>query len=673
LILIHWEDPVRSLADAPRAILLPAALVLALAGTTALGVRSLGPGPLRLEIGAFDRPWLRGDWRRAERTEVGAEAAAGGPSTFYYRAPPPRGEVVLPLRTGPGPLRITVRATSRLRAGLAVFHGPERLGEAVLGPGRWDGAPGPWERLVFQASVRPGPVELGLVVRPLPLVRREQVADPEVLLDSLELESGGGITLLPRGCLLAALVPLLCGLGAAWSRAGRAWAVLASGLGALATILVVRAAPVQGIFALERLGPVALVGGLVALVLVRLPGLPPVAFQDRARLAWLVAAGVLFHGSVVFFPNHNPPDIDIHVRRTLDLATVPLEYGALLRYGSQLPTASQDLGAATAALGESTLIPYSPLPYVFYYALHRCGLDLYWALTVFGAAAAMLVAPLLWLAAAHVWDREAAWRAALLYTLDLAVWHHLGRSHAPAVFGAALGTAALLHLLVHAERLDHPRRVALAAGVLAVAALGYSSLVVLLGLFGVALLTTLVLDARGLLPPARRGLAMALFGGGLLAGVLYYFHYVPGLLGGAAAVEGEPDLFPGRTFFIFHNESRQSLRLWVLGFWIPLAAGLLAAPVALRRARPAARPVLLCWLLAWAMLMVLKEPGLYPKLLRWAKEDQFVSPLLCLMVAGALGAVPAGWWRRLATAAVLAVALWLQLRDFSHHAVSLRL
>jgi hypothetical protein len=647
--------------------------VLLLAGATAVAVHDLGTGPRRVEVGSFDRPWLAGAWARADRTEVEAEAAGGGPRTFYYRAPPPHAEVSLPFRTGAGTLRVGVRTTTRLRAGLSVFRGAERLGEAILGPGRWEGAPGPWETVVFEGVGRPGSLDLGLTVRPLPLVRRDQVAAPEVLVDFLEVQSDGGLTLRPLACLLAALVPLIAALGAAWAGAGRAGALLASVVSATATVLLVRAFPLETIAALERLGPVALGAGVAAYVLLRLPGLPPVEARDRARLAVLVVAGVLFHGSLVFFPNHNPPDIDIHVRRTLDLGSVPLEYGALLRYGSQLPTESQDLGAATAALGQATLIPYSPLPYLFYYALHRCGLDLYWALTVLGAALAMLVAPLCWLAAAHVWDRGTAWRAALLYALDLAVWHHLGRSHAPAVFGGALGTAALLHLLLQGERLDHPRRIALAAAVLAAAALGYSSLAVLLGLFGLALLVGLAVDARGLTPAARRGTALALVGGGILAGVVYYFHYVPGLLRGAGGVAAEPDLFPGKTFFIFHNESRQSLRLWVLGFWIPLAAGLLAAPVALKRARPSARPVLICWIAAWAAIMVLKEPGLFPRLLRWAKEDQFVSPLLCLTVAAAVGAVRSPLARRLLAAGVLGGALWLQLRDFAYHAVSLRL
>jgi hypothetical protein len=218
-----------------------------------------------------------------------------------------------------------------------------------------------------------------------------------------------------------------------------------------------------------------------------------------------------------------------------------------------------------------------------------------------------------------------------------------------------------------------PRVAAAAAALLASAALGYSSLVVLLGLFGVVLLLLFATDARALPRADRSGLAVALVAAGLAAGVAFYFHYIPGLLHGAAGVEAEPDLFPGRTFFIFHNESRQSLRLWALGLWIPLAAGLAAAPFALRAAPPWSRPVLVAWLAAWALVMVLKEPFLLPRLLRWAKEDLFLGPLLGLLVAGGLSAIPHRTWRRVAAALVVGVAAWLQVRDFGHHASTLRL
>lgn len=615
---------------------------------------------------------MLGRWPRYRRADVDEAAAGDGPRSFYFRPVPTQATIRLPV-VADGSVRVRLRATAQIRSGLSVFLGPQRLGEAIVGPWRFVRFPGPWTRFELEGVAPRGgpPLELGLSVRPLPLVRRsaEDLAEAEVLLDSVEVEAPGGLRLAPSACLVVASVPVAAALFL--SLIGlRPWlVVLGTGAASVLTLLLVRAAPLPTLLALPRLGLFALATAAATNLILRRLVTP----RERAALTALVAGGVLVHGSVVFFPNHSPPDLDVHVRRTLDFAAVPLEYGALMRYGSHLPTASQDINTATAAFGVQALIPYSPLPYLAYYTLHLAGLDLAWAITALNASVAMMVASLLWIAAARIWDQRTAWLATALYALDLPVWHHLGRGHAPAVFGGALGTAALLHLATRGEDLVRARAVAVAAAVLALGALGYASLAVLLGLFGLALIALLLADARGLPLPARRGLVLAFAAGGLLAGAIYYFHYVPGLLRGGAGVEAEPDLSPGRTFFIFHNESRQSLRIWVLGFWLPLLGGFLAAPFAIRRARASARPVLLAWLLAWALFMVLKEPALFPRILRYGKELQFVSPLVALFLAGGVGSLPRSWMRWCAAAAVLATAGWLEARDFAYHAVSLRL
>jgi len=649
------------------------AAIAAMSVLAATGTWLFRPHALRLEVGAFDHPFATGAWGRAGRMDIDSAAAGDDHASFYYRPADDTVHVALPFTSRPGRLRVSLRATARIRATVDVFEGSARIGALLVPAGRWEPLPGPWAVYTAEAdTLAPSDLDLSLVVRAAPLVRRAQAEldDPELLVDRVDIETTGGF--IPSVWLVLALAAatLAAGVFALAAGARPTAAILAAAAAAIVGNLALRLGPLATAMAVPRLVPAALLAGAAAALVLRAARVDP---RDRALLAGLVAAGVLGHGALAFLPDHNPPDLDIHVRRTLDLGGVPLEYGALLRYGSQLPTASQDLGAATAALGERTLIPYSPLPYFFYYAMHRAGLDLYWAMTVANTVAAMCVAPLLWLAARRVWDAGAAWTATLLYVLDLSVWHHLGRSHAPAVFGAALGAAALLHLAAHADGLGDARARLIAAAALALAVLGYSSLVVLFGLFGLVLLALLALDARGIPPPSRRGLCVALVAGGLLAGAVFYFHYVPGLWQGASGVEAEPDLFPGKTFLVFHNESRQSLRLWVLGFWMPLGAGLLAAPIALRRALPAARPVLIAWLAAWALLMVLKEPWLFPKLLRWAKEDLFVSPLLPLMIGGTVAAIPRRGLRVAAAALVIAGAAWLEARDFMHHASTLRL
>jgi hypothetical protein len=636
----------------------------------ALAARPVGRA-LVLEIGAFERPVI-GSWPRYRRADVDAVAAPDGPPSFYYRPMPPEAAIRLPV-TAFGPVAVRLRALSRIRSGVTVFLGRERLGEAVIGPWQFTTFPGPWLRfeLTGDAPGHGAPLEIGLAARPLPLVRRaaDDLATAEVLLDSIEVEAANGLRLTPSACLTVGLVPIAVAIGLALLRL-RPWMILSSaGAAALLAVVLVRAGPIPALLAIPRLGLFAVAAAAIASVILR----PLVTARERSAWTALVAAGVLFHGSVVFFPDHQPPDLDVHVRRTIDFAGVPWEYGALLRYGSHMPTASQDINTATDAFGEQALVPYSPLPYFAYYVLHAAGLDLAWAITALNAAVAMVVAALLWVAAARIWDRPTAWLAAVLFALDLPVWHHLGRGHAPAVFGGALGTAALLHLAAQADDVVRARAVAISAGILAMGALGYASLAVLLGLFGCALIVLLLAGVGGWSWPARRGIVLALAAGGALAGALYYFHYVPGLLRGGGAMEQAPDLSPGRTFFVFHNESRQSLRIWVLGFWMPMLAAAAAAPFALRRARRPTRPVLIAWLLAWALFMVLKEPAFFPRILRYGKELQFVSPLAALFIAAAVMAIPRARMRWAVAAIVVATAAWLQARDFAHHAVSLRL
>jgi hypothetical protein len=634
------------------------------AGAAFLLSQPLGQGPLRFEVGGFEDSWLGGDWGRSDRLDLDPQATTDGVTTFYYRPSGANATLRLPLNA-PGGLRLTLRGRAAVRSGVAVIAGNQRAGEVLVGAGQWS------RYSLELPPVASGPLELKLALRPLPLVKGAHAEDPHILVDYLELESETGLRFDRAAAALVALQPLLgfgfcIAIGTSAASAG-----IAAVLTAVLAVGLVRLFPFATILALPRLVPLALVTGWLGARLIA--RFARVSRGEAAALGALVAAGVLSHGSLVFFPNHYPPDIDIHVRRTLDLGGVPLDYQALLRYGSQLPTASQDQGQATAALGAQVLIPYSPLPYVFYYAAHRLGLDLYWAMTALNAALLMLVAPAMFLAARRQFGAEAGWLAALLYSLDLSVWHHLGRSHAPAAFGGALATAALLLFVGRIEDLDDRGRAVRVGLALAVGALGYSSSVVQLGLFGVALLLLLAADARALTPAVRRGAALALLAGGLGSGLLFYFHYVPGLVMGVGGVEAAPDAFPGKAFFIFHNESRQSLRLWALGLAWPLGVGLAAAPFALARARPGARPVLIAWLAAWALVMVLKEPAFFPKLLRWGKEDQFLAPLLCLLTAGACTA-PRRRERRVGLGALaLLGALLLELRDFRYHADSLSL
>lgn len=356
------------------------ASALAVIAVTFAWARALDFPSVRAEAGGYDRAALAGEWPRAVRADVDHAAAGGDARSFYYRAAPWTSAIRLPL-TSEGPLRVDVRAATRIRSGITVSRGGVSGTEVIVPHGRWERFPAPWGR--YSMSVEGGgggeELDLRLAVRSQPLVGRtvEELARPELLIDFIDVSMPTGLRLGGSASAIAAAAPAMAVLFLLLVGAPPGAAVFGSATVGAVVALALRAAPVATITAIPRLLPAALLAGAAAALLSRGPALA----RDRPWLAALTAASVAAHGSVVFFPDHNPPDIDIHVRRTLDLAAVPPDYEAWLRYGSQLPTASQDIGSATAAFGERTLIPYSPLPYVLYYALHAAGLDLYWAMT----------------------------------------------------------------------------------------------------------------------------------------------------------------------------------------------------------------------------------------------------------------------------------------------------
>ena len=650
-------------SDSAARFLAPVGVAVALV-VTALAARAPAAQPLRLEVGALHAAFLRGPWSRPGRAELDPATVADGRTGFPFRRLEGPGGFVLPVSAPTDPIRLTLRCSAPVRSAVGVFVGGEKVGELLVRPGVWD-------RYAVDVPLRLARgdgLEVSLAARPLAMVKRDTERGA-VLVDSVEASAALGVGLSSRSAILVASVPLGLFIVALAVGATPGAAMVVSAIGAAVAVALARTVcPLPFLLSIPRLiWPALMTGLLVGAILRRCHDVSP---ADRTGLAALVTATILFHGSLVFLPRFNPNDLEIQVHRTLDLALVPWDYDALLRYGSHLPTPTQPYGGADYALGREVLVPYTPLPYVVFYGLHLAGLDLYWAMAMLTVVMAAAVAPWLWVVAHRTWGRRAAWTSVLLYVLDLAVWHHVARVRAPAAFGGAVGTAALFFLVLRSADMES-RRVVLRGGlVVAAALLAYSSLPVLLGLFAAVLVVLLGVDARGLMPAARRGLAACLALGGLVAGALFYFHYLPGLLRGAGAIEAAPDPVRVYTFFVFHNEGRPSLRLWYEGYWILLLAGLLAAPSALRRAAPRARPVLLAWLAAWGLVMLLKEPFLLPKLLRWAKEDQFLSPLLCLLVGAGIAALPRPRLRWSASAVAVAGAAVLQGRDFILHATN---
>lgn len=578
---------------------------------------------------------------------------------FYFRRiEMARSQVSIPLRSR-GPFSVSARMDSTVRTRIDLRIGATSFGVSFV-------KSGPWRQTPMANNLRLDRLEFALDFQDAPLVRRSDPENFRRYVDEFTLTSdeGFGLPWASRvsGGLLILFLTLL-----ARSAFSPTAAVLVAVLGPGVLLPLSFYEPVGLSLALPRLVCFVVLSAALIAVIGRVLDL---ARALIATLALLGSAMVLVYGFLSFLPNHSPADLDIHIWRTLDLADVPISQDAWLRYGSQYPTRSQIRGAATDALGEGPLIPYSPLPYVLFYAAHAAGLDLHWSMNAIEATSLALLLPLIFAFGRAASSEGGGLLAAALIALDLATVHHLGRAHSPAVVGGALGLAGLLGFGLALGRIREPGQWKVPGLLLGLGALGYSSTPLFYALFGLAIaaITFVQRDTRTLLKPVLLTLGL----GGMISLLLYYGHYVAGIIlgGGSSALMSDP--FPGRTFFIFHNESRQSLRLWRLGLFVPYLAALPASYIVATRCSALVRAFLAAWLSAWAGIMLLKEPWAFPRLLRWAKEDFYVAPALALIVAIAIARIESRPLRFGLIALSLAAATFLRARDYGFHADTLR-
>jgi hypothetical protein len=633
---------------------LAASLATIAAVCVALATGDAGRHAVLLEVGGCLGSFLGGTWGPPDDVSIRAGDTTDGRTQFIYRPTIANAKLRLPYCAPNRPVRLSMRSYTRVHTFVDVYVGRTRQATWSVSPMRWDRQN---TNIVLPRGCITG-VDLALGVRQDPLVRSSNVEHPELLVDFFEVSSPGTFPLAPAWRALVFVAPLVV-FALVWAIGLGPWFGLGTSLVVdVIVALLLRSAPLALLSALPRLGAAVLAAGLLAFLMARRRW--PRA--TVAWLAWMVATSAAVHGAWAFFPGHVPPDIHIHKARTIDLGRVPLTYQGILTYGSQFPTPSQDRGEATDALGTHMRIPYSPLPYVLYYGFYRAGLDLTWAMTVVNSVLVSLLIVGMFETAALLWNVWAGWLAAILFSIDLAAWHHVGRSHAPAVIGFVLTLGALLHLIRKAMTEDDRSTKTIAW--VALAFLGYSAALPLFGLFAALWTGALFWDTRVLDERRRRRIIWALVAGAFLAIALYYGHYVPDLLRGTLATAHDVDRFPGRTFLIFHNESRQSMRLWNEGLWIPVLLGLMAALPAICTTSPRVRSLLIAWLGAWIVFMGLKELPILAKLLRWAKEDQFLSPLLCLFLAGAIGTITRSRWRWVLAGTLVLLLAWLHARDY---------
>jgi hypothetical protein len=495
-------------------------------------------------------------------------------------------------------------------------------------------------RTLDATAARPTVVEVGL------RVTGEGNGRHGLWLDVLDLELGAGArfaltgraSLRPSALVLGAILALALG-GFAPGTAALLAAPLAAVLGAglvLDPWLVHRLLTwVPELVWLAGV-PGAGLGRLVA----RRGGLRPAVLRPAVALGLLA---FLVRAAFVNDPRFYYPDLRVHaglvevVRQAgFDVLRAPY---AVLYTPSGTPRGTDTLVRTTSGLwlrsfgGASLGLPYSLALHALLAPLSLGQDALVTALKLTGALFSALAVPLLALLAHRL--GTSPWAAAFVLSAPVPA-AELALGAVPATFGHAVDLAFLLLLTASIDAADEAKTWARTALAAAAAQLAYVSSIATS--LGVGLLTALVL-LRAREGGRRRamGLATAVVCGSLAALLVYYRDFVPAAWAALRLVVGGAQLLEAGA--AGHDPGTGRVAAAFAAWMVPLTGGLAAAGLVVLARRAAARPVVLGWAGAVALLFALQ--WLKPALLGFLHLPLLASALVALLVGTTLEALAA--------------------------------
>ena len=624
----------------------------------------------RIELGASDDAFLSGNeasWGRAYRDSGPFRVRRGERRMTYFAARMafPGAGIRLPAFVSGGAGEVRLRAHRYGQPGIVhVFGNGIRLGRIVFHNDTY-----PWEVFRFEVPetiFRPEALTLELLGEAL---EGRDKLPPEALLalDWVELHAGssGELRLSRHVTLLALALPAGLLLVLLWAGASPGWSAAATGLMTSVELWALSSAPGPTSGALEHL-PVIFPLILLLYLVLRWG----VSCRPRRARALSAAFGfvLLAHATVIFFPDHQPPDLGPHLGQIRKLNDKRFDRGQFWEFSSAF---GKD-GRGKPHFGADYEAPYPPWTYFIVHGLRRL-LDhpRFW-LELVGMVAGALLALLAYaLASALARDERAPWLAFVLMALEIATWHHASRVHTPGLVGQVFFVAALTYLLFGYESLGRLRGFAIFALLSLTATLAYTATLFHVVAFMVCFTGLELVESRSALPSRMTARAVAASVVGTLGSFAIFYHrFVPAALASRSAILAEEGYRPPATFFLLRNQMRDTAT--ILSFGYPLFV-LLALPAYFRlrdwTSGPLARRMILAWTASYVILLVLKDPIFFPQLLLHVKEELMFAPAMCV-----LGAMTLAWISRRGrvgagiVVAVLVLFLGLQARDYRYNA-----
>jgi hypothetical protein len=628
----------------------------------------------RAEIGASDDAFLTGNdasWGRAYRDSGPFRVRRGKRRMTYFAARMafPGAGIRLPVWIDGADAELSLRAHRYGQPGIIhVFGNGVRLDALVFETDTY-----PWE--VFRLRV---PEEI-LAKRELLLeLRLEETAaavdlPPEALVafDWVELrpfaeDGSGSIRLAPHLPWLAVSIVGLALFTTWW---GGFPVIVAGIVGALTSGLAMLSlgnapGPTSGAF--EQLPVVFAIGVLGYL------GLRLVLGKEEHDLARRLSAAftltLLAHGTIIFFPDHQPPDLGPHIGLIRRLNDSRLTLGHFWEYSSSF---GED-GRGKPHFGADYEAPYPPWTYMTVHALRSLFDHPRFWLEMVGMVCGGVMALFAYFFARR-WtpDALAPPLAFLLVTLETSTWHHASRVHTPGMVGNVFFLVAIAYLLYRYGRLGRPGAFWTFALASFGATLAYTATLFHFVFFMVCFTATELVRERRLWPsPLTSRAVLAGVVGTLGAFALFYWHFVGPAFERSGAILDTAAYRPPATFLFLRNQMRDTVRILEGGYFAFVLVALPALVTVRAWARDElAKRVVIGWSATYVLLLVLKDPALFPQLFLHVKEDLLFATLMCV-----LGAVSLSWLVRrgvagkLAVVTILIVLAIFQARDYLENA-----
>ena len=603
----------------------------------------------RFEIGSMDTGYLRvsREYRRPAMMDgpIRHEDGTVEVIDFYGRLTERRAEIRLPYHVKRTPVRLFLRCHRfGLKGIVTLTVNGEHIDDFVFVETSY-----PWagiRTVVPQRVAERGPLVIELVTKGGDAPPSHLPAELGVGLDWIDVDPmSRGAAIVPTGIMYLGVYAFVLG--------GFAFAVsIGLGLPRATIVLVVSAVlslasttwfPVEATIALSRLWLIFVLAFVVHLALVWLSALP----RDEARfVSGLVASAMLFHSLLIFSPNHLPPDVPDHAVQASWLSSVHYTYTSLTDYAQALSRFVTD-EAVLMGIGsggdqvpaQSYGAPYPPFFYMLAYGVSGGVTHLRFVLEFLAVAMAALMLVVVYLVARAIWNNETTARiAAILFALEISVWHHANRGHGPGVFGA-LFVLVFLGFLVSTKGAFSSRCAVVAFTFLtSMVALCYAASLIQVVLFVPILAALLVLARSNISEGFARQLLVGFAVGIAIAIALFYAPYAVEAVTAEASSEvllsRATEYDPPATFYFLRNLMRDSVRILANGHALFVLLSFLGlAFLRTSNANPFHKCVLWAGVLTYVAMLVLKDPAFVPRVFLHVKEDLFYAPLACMLVA----------------------------------------